>query len=253
MYSSRSAYLLNGTVQTSYLPYLSLSGTSQATPVVAGTVALMLQANPALTPNAVKAILEYTSQNYADYDALTQGAGFLNAYGAIELARFFADPSAPFPAGTGWSRQLIWGNHRVAGGVILPDANAWSPGVVWGETRHNSADVTFGLAWSPADNASGGSWTRWGTSCGDPACVTVRWDSPRSENVVWGSWCGGGDCASATSPGVWSTSVGDAVVWGTTSHDAVVWGTTGDDAVVWGTTSDYAVVWGTSCTEPSCL
>ena len=31
-----------------------------AAPVVAGTVALMLQANPGLTPNLVKAILQFT-------------------------------------------------------------------------------------------------------------------------------------------------------------------------------------------------
>ena len=73
LYMSAAAYLLSGTVPTAYLPYLSLSGTSMAAPVVSGTVALMLQANPALTPNEVKAILQYTSGIYSSYDPLTEG------------------------------------------------------------------------------------------------------------------------------------------------------------------------------------
>ena len=92
LYSTKASYLLGGTIPTAYLPYLSLSGTSMAAPVVSGTVALMLQANPALTPNAVKAILQYTAQPYAGYDSLTQGTGFLNASGAVQLARYFAAP-----------------------------------------------------------------------------------------------------------------------------------------------------------------
>jgi serine protease AprX len=60
-YTTKAPYLLGGLLSTSYTPYLTLSGTSMATPVVAGTVALMLQANPNLTPNLVKAILQFTA------------------------------------------------------------------------------------------------------------------------------------------------------------------------------------------------
>src|SRR5829696_4592519 len=42
-----------------------LSGTSMATPTAAGTAALMLQANPSLTPNLVKLLLMYTAQPLA--------------------------------------------------------------------------------------------------------------------------------------------------------------------------------------------
>ena len=84
-YLTKPTALLAGSIVTANLPYLSLTGTSMAAPVVAGTVALMLQANPSLTPNAVKAILQYTAEQYPDYNALTQGAGFLNAVGAVRL------------------------------------------------------------------------------------------------------------------------------------------------------------------------
>ena len=69
----------------------------------------MLQANPALTPNAVKAILQYTAQVYSGHDSLTEGAGFLNAKGAVELAAYLAAPAAtPYPSTSGWSGSLIW-------------------------------------------------------------------------------------------------------------------------------------------------
>ena len=93
-YATRPQALVDGFVSGSDRAYLTLSGTSMAAPVVAGTVALMLQANPALTPNAVKAILQYTAEQRAGYNALTQGGGFLNTMGAVRLARFFAGGAA---------------------------------------------------------------------------------------------------------------------------------------------------------------
>ena len=61
--------------------------------VASGVVALVLEANrhggaPPLTPNAVKAILQYTATSLTtnNPDALTQGAGEINAAGAVALA-----------------------------------------------------------------------------------------------------------------------------------------------------------------------
>ena len=142
-----------GTVETATQPYSQLSGTSMASPVVSGTVALMLQANPALTPNLVKAILQYTAESQTDYNALTQGAGFLNARGAVELAQIArrgdtavargADRSEPTP----WNRHINWGNHRIGGGVLQSDANAWRPDVTWGAPTHRDGErIVWGTA-----------------------------------------------------------------------------------------------------------
>lgn len=216
-----------------------------AAPVVTGTVALMFQANPSLTPNEVKAILQYTAQGYSGYDRLTQGAGFLNAKGAVELARYLAAPSAgSYPASATWSRLIICGNRLFAGGKLTHNVNAWATDVVWGAT------VT------PA-----GQSVEWGLVCGNSVCDSTRgpwrWSLDRAINVVWGSTCDGLDCEM-----VWSRSTvtgttdqGDTVVWGTgDAEDTVVWGTGDDeDTVVWGTTDEGdTVVWGTSCTDPSC-
>ncbi|MFN0124232.1 MAG: S8 family peptidase, partial [Blastocatellia bacterium] len=55
--------------------YMRLSGSSMATPIVSGAVALILQTNPKLTPNLVKAILMYTAQPLRGYNMFEQGAG----------------------------------------------------------------------------------------------------------------------------------------------------------------------------------
>jgi serine protease AprX len=197
-YRVLSAYLLDGTVPTAYRPYLSLTGTSMAAPVVTGTIALMLQANPTLTPNAVKAILQYTAEEYPGYDPLTQGAGFLNAAGAVELARSFRDPATPSVfAHASWSRHIIWGNQLVRGELLARDASAWAPTVTWG-----AESTTF--------------------------------DGGGARNIVWGNRCGGGDCHQRWTI---AAAYDESVVWGTAIDESVVWGTmAGDESVVWGTT-----------------
>ena len=268
MYATKSAYLLAGSLLPGVKPYLSLTGTSMASPVVAGTVALMLQANPALTPNMVKAILQYTAQSYSQYNALTQGAGFLNSYGAVQLAKFFrtAQSGSKLPMPKAWSKQVIWGNHRITGGAIRPNANAFQLGTTWGAAVDRDGDnIVWGtllkndgdnLVWGTADLLSADNLV-WGTvtdSNGD----NLVWGTMRSgdnlvwgtlsgdDNIVWGTDCGGANCENL----VWGTSItGDNLVWGTAlSADNLVWGTAAvGDNLVWGTSGDVDnLVWGTS-------
>ncbi|MCC9166232.1 S8/S53 family peptidase [Pontibacter harenae] len=64
--------------------YTHMSGTSMATPHVSGIVALMLEANPALTPAQVKDILQKTATNMPNRESWEVGAGYANAYAAVD-------------------------------------------------------------------------------------------------------------------------------------------------------------------------
>jgi subtilisin family serine protease len=244
LYGSMSPYLLGGTVATPTLPYLSLSGTSMATAVVSGAAALLLQANPALTPNAVKAILEYTAQVYPGYDALTEGAGFLNVYGAAELARVLgSSPDAPERStATDWSRQIIWGNQRVTGGQLIASAGAWNLGLTWGQSRSSSGEnVSWGLICTANCGTVAATWDPWTASCVDAGCALPS-GSGGSDNVVWRSSCGLTGC---TTTSILSGLSGAVIFVSGTSTDG--------DTIVWGTSSDGdTIVWGTTCSDPSC-
>jgi serine protease AprX len=73
--------------------YSVSSGTSFSAPHVAGVVALMLQANPALTPGTIKRILVQTAAPVLVRDRSEVGAGGLDAWAALTQV---ADPSRPF-------------------------------------------------------------------------------------------------------------------------------------------------------------
>jgi serine protease AprX len=63
--------------------YTTSTGTSFAAPQVTGTIALMLEVNPDLTPSEVRDILQRTATPIAPYYAHEVGAGMLNAHAAV--------------------------------------------------------------------------------------------------------------------------------------------------------------------------
>ena len=241
LYSELADYRLSGTRETPFEPYLSLSGTSMAAPVVTGAIALMLEANPNLTPNAIKAILEFTAEHRANESALAQGAGFINVHGAIRMAKFFRQPTTGggLPGDTiedefiAWSTAMQWGNYRVTGGTLLPGMNAWSPAVTWGtfQTR-NGNPVVWGT--SDRDNIV------WSTA----ARENIVWSTAARDNIVWST--------AARENIVWSTAGADNIVWSTGDRENIVWSTRDSDNIVWSTAYAQNVVWGTDCDGRDC-
>lgn len=74
-------------IPAAHLPfYTQIVGTSMATPHVAGVVALMLDANPALTPAQVRQILIDTATVMPGYDEWEVGAGYVNTWAAVDQA-----------------------------------------------------------------------------------------------------------------------------------------------------------------------
>jgi serine protease AprX len=67
--------------------YQHVDGTSFAAPIVASVVAQMIQANPALTPGAIKNILVSTADRIMSEPVIRQGYGVVNARRAVELAK----------------------------------------------------------------------------------------------------------------------------------------------------------------------
>jgi hypothetical protein len=209
-----------------FQPYLTLSGTSMATPVVAGTVALMLEANPNLTPNMVKAILQFTAEEKTNVSYLAQGAGFLNTLGAVRLARYFAvaEKGDHYPNMHAWSKHILWGNHRVKGGVLTPGGTAWGLNIVWGEMHTPQGQNIV-----------------WGENCDTASCDNIVWGN----NIVWGE-------SDDSDNIVWGNTDDDNIVWGNSDDDNIVWGNGTDDNIVWGNLGEDNIVWGNDCGGADC-
>ena len=68
--------------------YTTASGTSFSAPQVAGTIALMLQASPSLTPSEVRDVLQRTATPLPPYYQHEVGAGALNTHAAVLESAF---------------------------------------------------------------------------------------------------------------------------------------------------------------------
>ena len=225
-----SSYVVGGSSSASSF-YFTLSGTSMAAGVVSGAVADLLQAQPQLTPDQVKARLMKTAyktfpatssvydpasgNTFTDqYDIFTVGAGYLDLAAALastDVAKGSAiSPTAIYDSNTGnvymtSDASSVWGTSQ-----------AWSGPAVWGSSQFLAGNSVMWGASGPA-----GSSVMWGAT--NPGGTSVMWGA----TSLWGSSVMWGANSSSGFSSVWSNSV----MWGASGQwaNSVMWGASSDN------------------------
>jgi thermitase len=142
--------------------YASVSGTSFSSPITAGVVALMMSANPSLSPADIEALLKANADDKgaAGWDS-SFGFGRVNAYGAVAAAAASVPP--PDTSAPDVSIQNPVNGSKVSGGVTVAVAasddsevarvDLYIDGVLHGST----ATAPYTLYW---DTRTGGNGSR---------------------------------------------------------------------------------------------
>jgi serine protease AprX len=195
--------------------YLRLSGTSMATPVVAGAVALLLQRRPNLSPDEVKALLVGTTQPYgqdsagAVPDPVADGSGLLDVLAAIQ-----SDTAAPSGS---------------VGDTVLAGAVKGLDGLQARANRGLRPADAFARALLPCLR---GLSLRWKDSTlGGIAWESLTWDSVAWDSIAWDNF----DWESVA----WDSVAWDSVAWDSVAWDSVAWDSVAWDSIAWDSSSGW--------------
>ncbi len=131
--------------------FFELSGTSMATAFASATAALMLERDPSLIADTIKARI-MRSADKLDYDLPTAGSGYLDPHGAVQETGICLDARSPRMCvdefgdsyicsdgdlggdGELWGDQALWGDQDLWGDQALwDDQTLWGDQALWGD------------------------------------------------------------------------------------------------------------------------
>jgi len=222
------------------------SGTSQAAAVVSGSVALLLQAYPTLTPDQVKFALTSSADPVKNASAAAAGAGTLDLAEALRTASHLAGTGKAtanlraaavqaFPNSSGQGSI-----DAARGGSFLADAdgndltgeidvqgNTWNPAAWWQATSTLSA--WSGGAWL------GSTWTGddWESASGDLS--SARWSSARWSSARWSSarWSSARWSSARWSDADWDSARWSSARWSSARWSSARWSDADWDSARW--------------------
>jgi serine protease AprX len=176
------------------------SGTSFSAAITSGAAALVLAANPGLSPNQIKARLLGTASPGPVGNPFTDGHGALNAYAAATSGPMNFSQSAV---------RLIptWRGTTVSLSPTRP-VDTWNTNL-WSGMPANQQPAT-GSAWN-GWSWNGGDWNGWtwtGRAWNDGAWTGAAWNSENWTGRAWNdsAWDGSAWDGSAWSGSAWNSS-----------------------------------------------
>jgi serine protease AprX len=154
--------------------YFTLSGTSMSAPVVAGTVALMLEKNSTLTPAQVKKRLKSTATPLSGFYAKDQGAGRIDAAKAV--------------AGINTEREYSEG--RVSDS-FAKDMRRFIQGqpLSWNDPTYNGGVDAHNITWENVtwENITWDNITWENITWENLTWENITWENITWENITWES------------------------------------------------------------------
>jgi serine protease AprX len=203
------------------------SGTSQATAIVSGAAALLLQQRPTLTPDQVKRLLMTTTDPMPVADPVSAGSGQVNIATAIKAATPLVAQSFAPSLGTGSLEQSRGTSHvadPVNGTALTGEqdimGNAWNP-VTW-SANALAACSWIGGTWNGA-TWSGGDWT--GVSWAGRTWSGATWSGATWSGATWSGhiWSGATWSGATWSGATWSGATWSGATWSGSTWSGSTW------------------------------